>query len=199
MQSSEIKREKNKIIEYIEKNLSEKRRIHTYGVAAEAVKLAKQYGEDPEKAELAALFHDIFRGHPAQVLNEYVLAAGLPPDLLDNCNLAHGKVAAIVMEKEFHVSDEDLLNAVRYHTTGRADMSLLEKIVYLADAIEPGRAYPGVETLRKLAYENLDEACLQCLENTIAYLAENSCHLDEDTVKAKDCLIKEKERKEKGL
>lgn len=197
MQRSEMRTEKNKVIEYIEKNLSNKRRIHTYGVAEEAVKLAKRYGEDPEKAEMAALFHDIFRGYPAQVLNEYILEAGLQSDLLDNCNLAHGKVAAIVMAQEFHVSDEDLLNAVRYHTTGRANMSLLEKIIYLADAIEPSRSYPGVDSLRKLAYENLDEACLQCLDHTIAYLAENDCYLDQDTVRAKDCLIKE--RKEKGL
>lgn len=189
--------EKKKIIEYIEKNMTEKRRIHTYAVAEEAKKLARRYGEDVEKAELAALFHDFFRGVSEPALNCYVRQLGLDPVYLNNANLAHGKIAAILMERDYHIKDRDIINAVSYHTTGRADMSELEKIIYLADAIEPNRSYPGVEEIRELAFKNLDEACLLSLERSIDYVRGKGLYLDQDTVKARDFLINNIERKEK--
>ena len=109
---------------YIEKNLSEKRRTHVYGVAAESEKLALKYGGDAQKARTAALFHDMFRSTPVEVLNMYVRQLGMSPVYLDNANLAHGPIAAFVMEREYGITDPDLLNAVRYHTTGRAGMEL---------------------------------------------------------------------------
>ena len=189
--------EKKKITEYIERNMTEKRRIHTYAVAEEAKKLARRYGEDVEKAELAALFHDFFRGMTEPVLNCYVRQLGLSPVYLNNANLAHGKIAAILMERDYHVRDRDIINAVSYHTTGRADMSKLEKIIYLADAIEPSRSYPGVEEIRELAFENLDEACLLSLSRCVDYVEGKGLYLDQDTVKARDFLINNIEGKEK--
>lgn len=189
--------EKKKIIEYIERNMTEKRRLHTYAVAEEAKKLAQRYGEDVEKAELAALFHDFFRGVTEPVLNCYVRQLGLDPVYLNNANLAHGKIAAILIERDYHVKDRDIINAVSYHTTGRAGMSTLEKIIYLADAIEPNRSYPGVEEIRELAFKNLDDACLLSLERSIDYVQGKGLYLDQDTVKARDFLINNIERKEK--
>lgn len=180
--------EKERIIEYIENHLSEKRRIHTYAVAEESKKLAARYGEDVEKAEIAALYHDIFRGVSEIVLNGYVKQLGLGTSYINNCNLAHGKIAAIIMERDFNIVDQDIINAVRFHTTGRANMSKLEKIIYLADAIEPNRCYAGIDELRSLAYENLDKACFLSLKNTIAYINRKGLYLDVDTVKARDCL-----------
>lgn len=153
----------------IKSNLKLSRLIHTQGVAKEAMALAKRYGADPEKAELCALFHDSRRN------------AG---------NLEHGRMAAELMEREYHITDTDMIHAVKYHTTGRAEMSLLEKIIYLADAIEPSRDYPGVESLRKLAYEDLDGACLIALERSIQYVRERGLVLDENTVEARDFLQK---------
>jgi len=150
--------DKKRIIEYIEGHMTEKRRIHTYAVVEEAKKLSQRYGEDMEKAELAALFHDFFRGVPEKSLNIYVRQFGLAPVYLDNANLAHSKIASLIMESEYHIKDQDILNAVRFHTTGRANMSKLEKVIYLADAIEPNRMYPGVEEIRKLAFEDLEKA-----------------------------------------
>lgn len=192
MQSAEIKLDLKGIKEYVEQNLSEKRRIHTYAVRDEAIKLASLYGEDVAKAEIAALFHDICRGTPMEVLNEYVLNLGLATDLLDNGNLSHGKIAAMIMEKDFNISDRDIINAVSYHTTGRKDMSLLEKIIYIADAIEPNRSYPDVDKIRELAYKDLDAACLKAMENIIKFIIDKDLYLDENTVSARDSLAKKK-------
>lgn len=187
------------IKEYIERNYSEKRKIHTEGVRVTAMKLARRYGADPAKAELAALFHDMYRGVSENSLNYYVKHLGLDEKYMNNCNLAHGKIAAIVMKRDFDISDDDIVNAVSYHTTGRENMSLLEKIIYLADAIEPNRVYPGVDELRKLADEDLDKACLSSLTNTINFVRASGKYLDEETVRAKEDLerkIKEKEEKD---
>ena len=182
---------KKAIIEYIEKNLKPHRLEHTYSVAAEAVKLAEQYGENTDKAELAALFHDMFRSTPVQVLDMYVRQLGLPKKIIDNPNLSHGKIAAAVMKKDYGIDDEDIINAVAYHTTGRAGMTKLEKIIFLADAIEPGRNYSTVEETRSLAYIDLDRACISSLERTVEYIREIGEYLDPDTLNAL-CDLKEK-------
>lgn len=181
--------DKKRIIEYIQLNMTEKRQIHTYAVAEEAIKLSQRYGEVEEKAELAALFHDFFRGVPEKALNGYVRQLGLSPAYLNNANLAHSKIAAFLMERDYHIQDMDIINAVRFHTTGRANMSKLEKIIYLADSIESNRSYPGIEEIRELAYQNLDKACLMSLEHSIEYVNCRGLYLDQDTVMARDSLI----------
>lgn len=189
----------NKIREYIDKNLSEKRKKHTYGVRDTAVRLAKKYGGDAEKAETAALAHDLYRGAPDSVLNYYVTHLGLESRYTDDPNLSHSKIAAAMIEKSFGISDRDIINAVSFHTTGRDGMSLLEKIVYISDAIEPGRTYAGVEDIRSLAEKDLDEACLLSLSRTIDYVRSEGKFLDEDTVKAKEYfenIIKNKKERE---
>ncbi len=183
--------DKNAIIDYIEKKMTEKRRVHTYAVVEEAKKLSLRYGEDVEKAELAALFHDFFRGVPDQKMNGYVKKLGLDPVYLNNRNLSHGKIASIMIQKDYQIEDRDIINAVNFHTTGRAGMSRLEKIIYLADAIEPNRQYPGVDEIRIKAYQDLEEACLLSLECSIEYVMKKGVYLDQDTLKARDSLIEE--------
>ena len=101
------------------------------------------------------------------------------------------------MERDFDVKDPDIINAVSFHTTGRAGMSTLEKVVYLADAIEPNRVYPGVDELRREADEDLDKACLLSLKNTADFVRSAGKYLDEDTLHAKDYLEKVIEEKER--
>ena len=182
---------KKKISDYIEKNLSEKKRIHTEGVRKTAVMLAEKYGEDVDKAEVAALCHDMYRGINIDLLNDYVNQLGLDKKYLDNPNLAHGKIAAVMIKKEYGIDDQDIINAVSFHTTGRAGMSELEKIIYLADAIEPGRDYPSVNQLREAVDRGLDEALIMSLERTIEYVRQQGHFLDEDTLKARDYYLKE--------
>jgi len=166
---------------YIEKNFSEKRKIHTEGVRKTAMELAGIYGADREKAETAALFHDMFRGRTVDELDGYVKEFRLPEKFLGNANVSHGKIAAAVMERDWGIRDRDVLAAVRYHTTGRAGMSLLERIVFIADAVEPSRDYPGVEELREKAFKDLDEACLDSLDGTLKHLREQGIAAGDDT------------------
>ncbi len=168
--------------------LSDKRRVHTLGVRDTALALADRYGADPGKAEIAALAHDLYRGLRGEELNKTVKELGLPDKYLDNPNLAHGKIAAIMLEKKYGVEDREILNAVSYHTTGRAGMSTLEKVVFLADAIEPGRNYPGVEEVREAAEKGLDEGCLRSMLGTIEHVQDQGAYLDEDTTEAAEYL-----------
>lgn len=185
----------DKVKAHIEKNFTEKRRIHTYGVVKTALELAEIYGADPYKAELASLFHDLYRGVPVNVLNYYVKHLGLDKKYLDNPNLSHGKIAAEIIKRDYGITDNDIINAVSYHTTGRPNMSLLEKIIYIADAVEPNRNYPGVDKIRKIVKKDLDEACLTSLTNTINYITSEGIFLDDDTIKAKKYFEEEKEKK----
>lgn len=170
---------------YISEHFSEKRKKHTEGVRKTAIELAKLYGADPGKAEIASLFHDMYRGVSKEEINKCVEELHLDPRYRDNPNLAHGKIAAIVMERDFGIRDKDVINAVSYHTTGRPAMSQLEKVVFIADSIEPGRDFPGVEELRKLAYEDIDKACLLSLTRTAEYVIKQGNYLDADTLDAK--------------
>ena len=183
----------SKIIEYIDKNFSEKRRVHTYGVRDTAIKLAEKYGCDKEKAEIAALLHDMYRGVAVSVLNYHVKHLGLDKRYIDNPNLSHGKIAAEMIKKDFNIDDEDIINAVSFHTTGRSHMSLLEKIIYIADLIEEGRKFPVVDTLRELAYGGkLDEALLTSFNNTLMFVINKKEEIHPRTVMARNYLIKEK-------
>ena len=177
--------------EFVLNELYEKRRAHTLGVRDTALKLCEKYGADPLKAEIAALGHDMFRGLRGEALNEEIKRLGLPDKYLNDPNLAHSKIAAVRLKEDYGVTDEDILNAVSYHTTGRRDMSLLEKVIYLADGIEPNRTYPGVDRIRQEAETSLDGACLMAMQGTIEYVTSQGTHLDEDTKEAADHLLQE--------
>lgn len=173
------------IKEYVKNNLSKNRLYHTYGVCDTALKLSSLYGCDQRKAEIAALSHDIFRGKSMEEINKYVIELGLDKNrYINNPNLAHGKIAKEIVEKKFGIKDKDILNAISYHTTGRKNMSLLEKIIFISDAIEPGRNYPGVELIRKEAYINLDKSCYLSLIGTYNNLIKQNIKVDKDTLEA---------------
>ena len=103
---------------------------------------------------------------------------------MDNKNLAHSKVGVAIIKRDFGIEDQEILDAVAYHTTGRDGMTLMDKIIFLADAMEPGRKYPGVERLRELTEENLDKACAYSLRRTVEYVKSKGVYLDPDTSKA---------------
>lgn len=175
--------ERSKAISIIRDHLPEKRFIHTMGVMETAIQLANKYGCDEKKAELAAIFHDYAKYRPAEEMKKIIVEEQLPEELLAfNTEIWHGPVGAILVKKEIGIEDEDILNAIRYHTTGRPEMTLLEKIVFLADYIEPGRSFPGVEEVRELAKTNLDEAVFRSLQNTIIYLAKKKFAIYKDTI-----------------
>lgn len=190
---------KNNIEKYIKENLKESRLKHTYGVAEIAVELSELYGSSVEKAEIAALCHDIFKNISIEAANELVKKYELNESVyLDNLNLSHSKLAEIAARERFGIDDRDILNAISYHTTGRFGMSTLEKIIFVADGIEYSRNYPGIDEIRKKAFENLDEACLMLLEHTRDYLVSQGVSCHEDSLKGIEYFNKLLNRRNNG-
>ena len=162
---------RNEALQLVKAQLTEKRYVHTLGVAESAVELAERYGADVKKAELAAIFHDYAKFRPKEEMKQIIMEQNITNDLLDyHSELWHAPVGAYLVEQEAGVTDQEILDAIAYHTSGRIGMTLLDKIVYLADYIEPGRSFPGVEEVRKLAEQNLDAAVIQAVRNTINFL-----------------------------
>lgn len=161
--------------------LNEKRYIHSINVAKEAYKLAKQYNADEEKAYYAGLLHDCAKDIPLEKqfelidkYNEYEIME----DELEFSKVIHALCGPIVAKKEFNVEDKEILDAIRYHTLGSINMTMLDKIIYIADLISEDRLYTGVEKLRELSYENIDKAIIMSIENTISYLGEDRIQKD---------------------
>lgn len=152
--------------------MSEERYLHSLGVEREAERLARRWGEDPEKAAVAGILHDCCKEMPLPEALQIVGQSAIIPDIdfREQPQLIHGYAAAELLGR-FGVRDREIENAVRYHTTGRTGMSRLEKIIYLADLTEEGRHYPDVAEMRRLADASLDEAMLYALSYTIGKLA----------------------------
>lgn len=163
--------EREQYLAAIKPRMPEKRYIHTIGVMETAIELAKFYGEDEKKAETAAILHDIAKYAEIEWMEQIVRDEKLDARLIGwGSELLHGPIGAYIAESEFGITDEDMLNAIRFHTTGRVGMSQLEKIIFVADMIEPNRKFDGVERLRKKAKKNLDKAMSACVRHTLAFL-----------------------------
>ncbi|MBQ1519657.1 MAG: nicotinate-nucleotide adenylyltransferase [Ruminococcus sp.] len=147
---------------YLKANLSAKRFQHSLNVADECRKLAEKYGEDPDKAYYAGLLHDICKEMPDAEQKALVENSGFAVcrEELETRSLWHGIAGAYFVKTEFGVEDIDIINAIRFHTVGRAGMSRLEEIVYLGDLVSAERDYKDVDKMRKLVYSSLDEAML---------------------------------------
>ena len=169
----------------LRKNLKGNRYIHTLGVEYTSVCLAMKYEADLEKAVLAGLLHDCAKELPEKKLIKICRDHGEKISTMEFKQpfLLHGKAGACLARNKFGVEDEEVLDAIRYHTTGRPAMTLLEKIVFVADYIEPNRKKADNLTgLRHLAFENLDETILQILEQTLNYLEKTDKEIDCHTI-----------------
>ncbi|BCJ88560.1 bis(5'-nucleosyl)-tetraphosphatase (symmetrical) YqeK [Effusibacillus dendaii] len=160
----------SEIREKVKSALKEKRFQHVEGVVETADRLARKYGVNPEQARLAAWIHDYCKEWSEEKLVQVAKELGIDDSYFEVTELLHGHIAAEIAPQEFGIVDPEVRNACRYHTSGRANMTLLEKVVYLADAIEPGRDYPAVEDIRKVAEEDLDKAVALSMDNTIEFL-----------------------------
>lgn len=185
----------NLIKEEIKSVLSEKRYTHSLGVASEAEKLARHYGADAEKAYVAGIVHDCAK----EIANEKAISLindtyGINLDTITmrTHKLLHGPLGACIAQSEFDIYDAEILDAIKYHTTAKANMSLLCKILYIADYIEPNRDFDGVEELRESAYKNIDEAILTGLDFTLGELIEKGSMFHPDTVHARNWLLLKK-------
>lgn len=170
--------------ERLRQRVTRPRYYHSLGVADTAVLLAERWGVDPERARLAGLLHDWARELPdaetAELCRRFRLperVGGYPTALL------HGPVAAALLREEMGVRDEAVLEAIELHTVGRPGMSRLARVVWLADAIEPTRDYPGVGELRRLACESLEEAMAAALHSSIRFLRSQGAVLEGDSLR----------------
>lgn len=165
----------DKIKEKLQSAMSIERYIHTLGVAEEAKKLAANYGNEElvKKAEFAGLLHDCAKDYPADMKRRFCKEYHINVDEIMNkqIDLVHPFLGAEVAKREYGVSDAEILEAIKWHTTGKANMSVLDEIIFIADYIEPNReSFEGIEEARSLAYENLDKAMAYILESTIEYV-----------------------------
>ena len=181
------------IRERLQSMLSPERYIHSLGVSAAAGELAARHGGDIEKAQLAGILHDCGKSPSNNILLNRVLEFGIVMDEVERVEtgLLHGPVSAQLAQGIFGIEDEEVLLAIRYHTTGRVPMSLLEKIIYLADYVEPQRSFPGVDELRELANQNLTAALVQAMDRTLIHVMERGLLIHPRTVAARNWLLGE--------
>lgn len=169
--------------------LKHKRIPHVLGTEQEAIRLAERYGADVEKARIAALLHDCTKKLDLEEQLSLCRHYHIELDEMEQwaLKLLHSKTGAAIARDVYGVDDE-IYNAIWYHTTGRANMTLLEKIMYLADYIEPSRDFPGVDKLRKVCYEDLDRGLLMGLEMTIEEMTSMGNPVHHATLSARDAL-----------
>ncbi len=175
----------------LKSRLSPYRYNHSLCVAESAVWLAEKYGADPQKAFLAGLLHDITKEAQQKEHFELFEKAGMELSFLEKRSpkLWHAMSAAAYLKTELQIADEEILSAVRYHTTARENMTLLEKIIYIADFISADRVYDDVEVVRELAKKDLSETMLYTGRYTVNELLQKGAPIHPDTVACYNSLI----------
>ena len=189
----EVLVEEKEILKKLGQLLGADRIKHSIGVKECAVKLASIYNEDIGKAAIAGLLHDCAKDFDddqlIQKAKEYDIK--LDPVSLSQKELIHAPVGAKIAKHIFKIKDKDILTAIEYHTYGKKNMTKLEKIIYLADLIELGRDYPGVEELRALAENDLDRAVLKALDNSVIHVIAKGGLIHPNTIEARNYIINE--------
>lgn len=176
---------------YLRENMSVGRYKHSLGVSGAAESLAKMYGADIVKAKIAGLIHDCAKEMDKKEMMDICRKDGCDIDYVLEAKpqLLHGMAGAIIARDVMRVKDKDIFNAIKNHTIGKKNMSLLEKIIYLADYIEPSRNFHGVEDLRSAVSRNLDEALILSFDKTIEVVISRGDLIHKDTVEARNFII----------
>lgn len=171
--------------------LNEKRYNHTLGVVSSALKLSEMYKEDKQKAKIASLLHDVAKQMKEDEIKALVEKYNIEFDEIEKVNhqLKHAKLGAYIARYHYNIQDEDILNAIRFHTTGRENMSKLEIIICLSDYIEEGRSFDAVEKIRELSQTSLEKALYYALNNTAIYILQKNEILHPNTLKARNFLL----------
>lgn len=165
--------------------LTESRFRHSLGVMAASVRLAKIFGAPQEKARIAGLLHDCAKDIDKGEMPAMCDALGVPLDPVkrEQRSLIHADLGAKLAQTEFGITDPEIIDAIRFHTLGRPDMTALEKILYIADFVEPNRkSFPGLDTLRELAELDLDLAMLHAVDSSIRYVKSQGKVLHEQSL-----------------
>lgn len=172
------------LLEKIQQKVNPHRFNHILGVERVAIRLAKQYGVNQTKASIAALVHDYGKEVDDEVYQNLMIQHHREDLASYGNNIWHGKLGVYLIERDLHIHDRDILHAVSVHTTGAVHMNMLDKILFVADYIEPSRQFPGVEEARTLAYQSLDEAVRYELQHTLLFLIEQNKVVFPETIQA---------------
>ena len=173
-----------KYLDLIRNRMGERRYTHSVNVAKSAVQLARHYGADVEKAELAGILHDCCKEIPKEEMLQIIKDGGIILDATEQgtSKLWHAIAGACYVRDVLGIDDEDVFNSIKYHTTGRAGMSLLEKIIFTADFISDERSYNGVEIMREKAFNCIEDAMLFGLQFTISDLAKRKLSIHSNAI-----------------
>lgn len=182
---------KSEIQAYIREKLKADRYRHSIGVMETARDLALHYGEDADKAELAGLLHDCGKQRAPLDSLHLLEAIGYVPNEVERFDpsLLHGHVGAILARERFHIEDGAILSAIACHTTGKAGMTRLDKIIYIADYIEPNREGEWVPPIRALAYQDLDRCIIRCADSTMTFVMRKGLPIHPATVRMRNEIL----------
>ena len=182
----------------VKRHLTQGRFYHSQCVAAEAEKLARRYGADPEKARLCGILHDVMKDTPAQEQLKILEKSGIILTVAQRRNrkLWHALSGAAYLRDALGIADQEILGAVECHTSGKGGMSLLDKVLFVADYISADRDYPGVEELRVTAYRSLEEAMVEGIRFTVDELMGQNLPVAAESIEAyNDAIITLQEQK----
>lgn len=179
------------IINVLSQKLSPKRFAHCRGVEETAMRLASRYGVDADKAVQAGLLHDCAREFPNSMLLAMAEQSHIKIDYVERSEpvLLHAPVGALLAEQEYGITDQEVLAAICSHTVGGKGMTALAKIIFIADFVEPGRTFPGVDELRRLAEDDLDRALLAAYDHTMLYIIKHGAIIHPATIEGRNELI----------
>ncbi|AFS69885.1 MULTISPECIES: bis(5'-nucleosyl)-tetraphosphatase (symmetrical) YqeK [Exiguobacterium] len=178
----------------IEQTLPEKRYIHTLGVVETAIQLAQQNGVSKEQAALAAMLHDYAKYRNVSYMRTIAVELGLDDLLMYDDELLHAPIGAELVKRELGIEDASIYQAIANHTTGAPNMPLLDQVIFVADAIEPNRNYPGVEQLRQIAQKDLTQAVIATLVQTIEFLCKKQTVIFPLTIETYNAFVAEKRK-----
>lgn len=175
----------------LKQSIKQGRYLHSVRTMKEAVALAEHYGEDRDKAAVAGLLHDCAKNLTDDETLSYCRVNGIDISEIEKNQvyLLHGQVGAIIAREKYGVEDESILNAIKYHTTGFSDMIMLDKIIFLADYIEPGRTHSEALNARELAYKDLNKALISAFDSTIKYVIQQRGLIHPDTIEARNKIL----------
>lgn len=191
---------RDQLLEKLEQQLKPSRFEHVKRVEQTAIALARQYGVDVEKASITGLVHDYAKQRPDDDFKAAIQKYQLDADLLNwNNAIWHGVVGAELIKAELKIYDEEILDAVRYHTTGNRYMTMLAQIIYMADYIEPARDFDGVAQARLLTKQDLSLAVAYQTQHTLAYLLANNQRIYPKTIETYNAWVPDSQLNKNGV
>ncbi|MDX6153353.1 bis(5'-nucleosyl)-tetraphosphatase (symmetrical) YqeK [Marinococcus sp. PL1-022] len=185
--------DKNEALQIVKEQLTESRYKHTLGVRKTALYLAERFDIDYNKVEMAAILHDYAKYRPVDEMRELLRGKEEAGRFIAyGDELLHAPAGAYFIQTEAGIADADIVSSIYWHTTGKPDMTAYEKVLFLADYIEPNRTFPGVEEVREAAESDIDAAIVMALGNTIQFLISKNVPVFPDTLAAYNDLVMER-------